>query len=457
MASSPSRSDEVFIDDPVVATVRAPWTPYVDRAGSVKVMAVGGDQRLDGTFEDFEEHPEPPVKSAELKATPIHDTLRRILVWYRVLALAWMSALVTATLLSDEGAIEEWVIAAEAVAIGITIASFILSRLRRLDAWWWVLIDGAATAFIIIAPGLADAGNYFYGGMGTSGLLIVVWAYPTVLAGALAIVGLVTAQMISGAIGIRKIEPTDLVGDIAVWVVLGIVYGWALWALRNTDVGRERAEARMVEANERTERLLLNILPAPIVERLKAGVSPIADRIDTVTILFADIVDSTPLAERLDPDDFVDLLDRVFTHFDDLADRCGLEKIGSIGDGYMAVAGAPIPMPDHARVAADLALEMLASLDSFAVNGGKKLQMRFGLHTGPVVAGVIGRRKFRYDLWGDAVNTASRMESHGAPDRIQVSAATRKALGDGYRFEHRGTIEIKGKGEMETYFLVGRA
>lgn len=408
-----------------------------------------------GEFEDRSE--ESRAQSAELKATPIHDTLRRIVVWYRVLALVWMSALVTATLLSDPGASKAWVIAAEAVAVFITIASFVLSRVDRLDAWWWVMIDGAATAFIIIAPGLAGASNYFYGGMGLSGLLVVVWAYPTVLAGALTIVGLVTAQMISGAVGIREIAPTDLVGDIAVWIVSGIVYGWALWALRNTDVGRERAEVKMVEANERTERLLLNILPGPIVEQLKAGVSPIADRLEKVTILFADVVESTPLAEALDPGDFVDLLDRVFTQFDELADHHGLEKIGTIGDGYMAVAGAPVPRPDHAQVAADLALAMLGSLESFTVNGGRPVRMRFGLHTGPVVAGVIGRRKFRYDLWGDAVNIASRMESHGAADRIQASAAMREALGDSYRFEHRGTIEIKGKGDMDTFFLLGRA
>ena len=413
---------------------------------------------MEPALEEFEDRPdESRAHSAELKSTPIHETLRRIVVWYRLLALVWMSALVTATLLTDEGASEAWVIAAEAAAVFITIGAVVLARFNRLDAWWWLLIDGAATVFIIIAPGLADASNYFYGGMGLSWLLIVVWAYPTVLAGAVAIVTLVAAQMVGGAIGIREIEATDLVGDIAVWIVSGVVYGWALWALRNTDVGRERAEIKMVEANERTERLLLNILPGPIVEQLKAGVSPIADRIERVTILFADVVESTPLAEELDPDDFVNLLDRVFTHFDELADRHGLEKIGTIGDGYMAVAGAPLPRPDHAQVAADLALAMLDSLESFTVNGGRPMRMRFGLHTGPVVAGVIGRRKFRYDLWGDAVNTASRMESHGAADRIQASAVMREALGDSYRFERRGTIAIKGKGEMETFFLLGRA
>jgi class 3 adenylate cyclase len=409
-------------------------------------------------FQELEDRTdEPRAHPAELKATPIHDTLRRIVVWYRVLALVWMSALVTATLLSDPAASKPWVIAAEAVAVFITIAAFVLSRLNRLDALWWVLIDGAATVFIIISPGLADASNYFYGGMGLSGLLIVVWAYPTVLAGALAIVALVAAQLVGGAVGIRQIEPTDLVGDIAVWIVSGIVYGWALWALRKTDVGRERAEVKMVEATERTERLLLNILPGPIAEELKAGVSPIADRIDRVTVLFADVVESTPLAETLDPGDFVNLLDRVFSHFDELADSHGLEKIGTIGDAYMAVAGAPVPRPDHAQAAADLALAMLDSLESFTVDGGRPLRMRFGLHTGPVVAGVIGKRKFRYDLWGDTVNTSSRMESHGAANRVQVSAAMREALGDSYRFEHRGTIEVKGKGEMETFFLLGRA
>jgi len=413
-------------------------------------------QPAQDTFDTFEEHPEPRVRPAELKTTPIHDTLRRIVVWYRLLALVWMSALVTATLLSDSGVSKPVVVAAEGVAILITIAAFVLSPLGHLDAWWWVLIDGAATVFIVISPGLADSSNYFYGGMGVSWLLIMVWAYPTVIHGALAIVTLVGAQMVGSAIGIRQIDPTDLIGDIAIWIISGIVYGWALWALRSTDVGRQRAEAKLVEANERSERLLLNILPAPIAEQLKAGVSPIADRLDEVTVLFADVVDSTPLAEALDPDDFVMLLDRVFSHFDEVADQFGLEKIGSIGDGYMAVAGAPIPRPDHAATAADAALAMLESLRSFHTNGNP-LRMRFGIHTGPAIAGVIGRRKFRYDLWGDTVNISSRMESHGAANRIQVTATTKAALGDGYRFEQRGTIAVKGKGEMETYFLLDRA
>jgi class 3 adenylate cyclase len=218
----------------------------------------------------------------------------------------------------------------------------------------------------------------------------------------------------------------------------------------------DRAESALAEANARSERLLLNMLPEPIADRLKADESPIADRLNDVTVLFADLVDSTPLAETLDPDELVALLDRLFTQFDELADRFGLEKIGSIGDGYLAVAGAPVTRADHADAAARLALAMLSALGRFTVEGYGQLRMRIGLHSGPVVAGVIGRRKYRYDLWGDTVNTASRMESHGEAGRIHISATTREALGNDYVLEPRGEISVKGKGEMETFFLVRR-
>ena len=175
-----------------------------------------------------------------------------------------------------------------------------------------------------------------------------------------------------------------------------------------------------------------------------------------MTVLFADLVGSTLLAEVLTADELVELFDRVFSHFDELADRLGLEKIATIGDGYVAAAGVPVQRSDHAEAAANMALAMLESLPRFTAKGCGPLQMRIGLHTGPVIAGVIGRRKFRYDIWGDTVNTASRMESHGESGRVHTSAAVRQALGEKFQFEPRGLISIKGKGTMETFFLVGR-
>jgi len=218
----------------------------------------------------------------------------------------------------------------------------------------------------------------------------------------------------------------------------------------------DRMEAALAEANATSDRLLLNILPRQIAERLKSDGSRIADRLDAVTVLFADIVGSTLLAEVLTADELVELLDRVFSHFDELADRLGLEKIATIGDGYLAAAGVPVQRSDHAEAAANMALAMLESLPRFTAKGYGPLGMRIGLHTGPVIAGVIGRRKFRYDIWGDTVNTASRMESHGKSGRVHTSAAVRQALGEKFQFEPRGPISIKGKGIMETFFLVGR-
>jgi guanylate cyclase len=214
------------------------------------------------------------------------------------------------------------------------------------------------------------------------------------------------------------------------------------------------AEAALAEANARSERLLLNILPAPIAERLKAEESPIADRVDEVTVLFADVVGFTPLAQRLSPDELVLLLDRLFSSFDDLSERFGLEKIATIGDCYMAVSGLPQAGADHVAAAADMALAMRDTLSRHLVPGVGQLQMRFGLATGSVVAGVIGKRKFRWDLWGDTVNTASRMESHGEPGMIHVTADIYRALANRYEFRRRGEIPIKGKGQMETYFLL---
>jgi adenylate cyclase len=206
---------------------------------------------------------------------------------------------------------------------------------------------------------------------------------------------------------------------------------------------------------ERSEALLVNILPRQIAERLKAANQTIADHFVAASILFADVVDFTPLSQRLQPAEVVGVLDQLFSHFDALEDRHGLEKIKTIGDCYMAVAGVPDPGPDHARKAALLALDMRDVVATWAVAGRPSLELRIGINSGPVIAGVIGTKRFLYDLWGDAVNTASRMESHGMPGEIQITRATYELLKDEFVCRPRGTIPVKGKGEMETWYLVG--
>ncbi len=246
------------------------------------------------------------------------------------------------------------------------------------------------------------------------------------------------------------IETVLLVTSVILTVLmLGVV---GLYFKRVADT----AETDLLMANELSERLLLNVLPEEIADRLKAGEVVIADRAEGVTILFGDLVGSTPLSERLTPNQMVEVLNEIFTPFDDLADDLGLEKIKTIGDAYMVVGGLPTPRPDHVEAIADMALAMQAELSRHSVDGFGPLQMRYGIHTGSVVAGVIGKRKFSYDLWGDTVNTAARMESHGVPGEIQVTEAVYRRLKDRYQFAFRGPVEIKGKGVMETYFLTAR-
>lgn len=221
---------------------------------------------------------------------------------------------------------------------------------------------------------------------------------------------------------------------------------------------RKQAEAEAQTEREKAEKLLLNILPEPIAEELKQGRRSICDGFAEVSVLFADIVGFTTLSTLISPDELVALLNQIFSTFDDLSDRYGLEKIKTIGDNYMVAGGLPIPRPDHAEAIAQMALDMqeaIAKLD-FQVEGMEPLSLRIGINTGPVIAGVIGSKKFIYDLWGDAVNTASRMESHSLPGCIQVTEATYQCLKDKYFFEKRGTLTVKGKGEMVTYWLKGR-
>jgi class 3 adenylate cyclase len=221
------------------------------------------------------------------------------------------------------------------------------------------------------------------------------------------------------------------------------------------DREREMIEALRLE-KERSENLLLNILPKAIVKRLHDGEAVIADQLSNVTILFSDLVGFTKLSSRLSAEDLVRLMNRLFSEFDRLALSLGIEKIKTIGDSYMLVGGLPEPRADHAHAVADMALAMIAAVEQMNRDLPTPLQMRVGIHSGDVVAGVIGTHKFAYDIWGDAVNVASRMESHSLPNRIQISAATRGHLHEDFRLEPHGSVDIKGRGSMETYFLLGR-
>jgi class 3 adenylate cyclase len=220
-----------------------------------------------------------------------------------------------------------------------------------------------------------------------------------------------------------------------------------LVTLRTKELTSEKATS---------ERLLLNVLPSPIADRLKGGETLIVDRFDAVSVMFADIVGFTMMSAKTSPEKLVTMLNSLFRSFDDLAERHGIEKIKTIGDAYMAVAGVPEPIADHAVAMAHMAVDMLDVVHTYAREHAIPLDIRIGIHSGSVVAGVIGTKKFIYDLWGDTVNTASRMESHGVPGRVQVSEVTANALGGEFELEDRGALEIKGKGKMHTFLLAAQ-
>lgn len=237
-----------------------------------------------------------------------------------------------------------------------------------------------------------------------------------------------------------------------------------IWVARDIS-DRKRSELALRLAQQKSEGLLLNILPQAIAEKLKQDPQAIAENFDDVTILFSDIVGFTPLSARMSPLELVQLLNKMFSAFDKLADKYSLEKIKTIGDAYMLAGGLPLPRDDHAEAVAEMALEMQAAVKRFQLNsvlagesikGLEQFQIRIGINTGPVVAGVIGIKKFIYDLWGDTVNVASRMESSGVPGGIQVSATTYDRLKDKFVLEERGAIAVKGKGQMITYWLLGK-
>jgi len=212
----------------------------------------------------------------------------------------------------------------------------------------------------------------------------------------------------------------------------------------------------LLQEEEKSEKLLLNVLPREIASMLKESEETIAERFENVSILFADLVNFTPLSAEVSPEQMVDLLNEIFSYFDKLVARHDLEKIRTIGDNYMVASGVPRQRTDHAHVLADVALGMRDYLEELPAQYGNKIRFRLGMNSGSVVGGVIGRHKFHYDIWGDAVNLASRMESQGVPGKIQITCDTRNLIKDAYNCERRGEVDIKGKGMIETWFLMDR-
>lgn len=261
-------------------------------------------------------------------------------------------------------------------------------------------------------------------------------------------------EMSNGAVR-RRFSDNDqyLLSALADYGAIALENARLFNQVRSSLNALEVAQRQLMHEREKAERLLLNILPVGIAERLKQGQSAIADSFPEVTVLFADIVDFTSFASQVPPAQLVGMLNEIFSTFDSLAEQYGLEKIKTIGDAYMVVAGLPAPRPDHAEASAAMALAMQEAMQRFNKDRGTSFRLRIGINTGPVVAGVIGTKKFIYDLWGDTVNLASRMESQGLPDTIQVTATTYMQLREHYSFEERGIIEIKGKGAMPTFLL----
>lgn len=321
-----------------------------------------------------------------------------------------------------------------------------------------LFIDGQITAIFVLPILLQTVlGGFAYGSA------VALWAFGAPMGALVAhgprAAGLLFAGFLACIVGLGLAEPAlraaaEPIPDAVRTVFfvlntgapLATYFGLLVFVYRQREI-----------ANQRSESLLLNVLPAPIADRLKRGEAQVADRVDEATVVFIDFVDFTRFADHTPAERVVELLGRAFSALDDLAERHGLEKIKTLGDGYLAAAGVPRPLADHARAAAEMALGVDHELRRRVGADWPDLAVRVGLASGPLVSGVIGRHRFSFDLWGDTVNTASRMASHAQPGEIQMAEATCRLLGDGYHVERRDAVEVKGKGPMTTYVLIGRA
>jgi adenylate cyclase len=384
-----------------------------------------------------------PSDSPELRARKSVLVLSATLM--AILSFAWVGTYAV---------LGEWVQAAIPFAYQLASAASIyaFARTRR-----YVLFRESQLVMSLLLPFVLQ---WSLGGFQNSSA-VCLWAITSPM-GALLFVGarqavpwfVAFAGLVALSVGL---DPTlaDGAPDIPQGVIVAF-FGLTIVGVATTVFALLQYFVRAREQEQaKSERLLLNVLPAPVAARLKEQEGIIADDFPSVTVLFADLVGFTPLSERLSAAELVSLLDQVFARWDVLVAELQVEKIKTIGDAYMVAAGIPIPRDDHADVIAELALRMGPELARCSVAAGLPLQVRIGIDTGPVVAGVIGRAKFIYDLWGDTVNTASRMESHALPGTIQVTERVYELLRHRFDLQARGMVEVKGKGPMTSYLLTG--
>lgn len=340
-------------------------------------------------------------------------------------------------------------ISCAAIMATVGVASF-LRRIRRI----WVLVGVAAWT---LAIGFGLIMTYLDGGTvaGVSGLVIGIGLIPMLSTthgqAAFHILSLILLPNLVFALrGSQRFEIVNL----NVWLATAAAFAGVFWLILDKLNRRlHLAERDARSERERADRLLFNVFPAEIARALKQSTSRVARYHDSVTVLFADIVGFTSFAQNVDADDLVDLLDSLFEMFDEIVDELSIAKIKTIGDGYMAVAGAPVPDPSHAEKSVELGRAMLKAAFEFCEAHSVDWNLRIGIHSGPVVAGVIGRKRLAYDLWGDTVNVASRLESTAPAGKLQISRDTMLLLPHGYALEDRGVVELKNHGSIETYLL----
>ncbi|MBX3269027.1 MAG: adenylate/guanylate cyclase domain-containing protein [Sandaracinaceae bacterium] len=408
-----------------------------------------------------------PGRERELRASRFENELRRTLrisAWAAALIyllFGALDALVVPDVLSLAWTLRYGVAAPVAIALAILASTRYAERALIPIGVLHSLLGPAL--FLTVGELAADPGGLLYTLWGAVLFPLLVpqltrlGVVPSLVVGALVLGYLILLDAL--------VTPRPLEERVFVVLFFVVGCGFGAWATYQAEVAARRSfhKEKIIEwqldelARERetSERLLLNVLPASIAARLRSNDGTIADRFDEVTVLFADLAGFTRYTTRVAPEALVAQLDTIFSRFDAIADELGLEKIKTIGDAYMVAAGLPEPHPDGPGAMAQMALRMLDALAELAPEAGERLSLRVGIHTGPAIAGVIGRRKFIYDLWGDTVNTASRMESHGEPGRIQVSEATASRLRDRYALEPRGPIELRGRGRVEAFWLMG--
>jgi class 3 adenylate cyclase len=420
-------------------------------------MAESGSQYITLRFRD-------PALEAEYAT----DTTAKMVRQYRVVmpavallwgALAWLDPMIGGSAANAAAFTKLRLVVGEPILL--LVAAFGFSPRSWFHRGWQAAACAAGLAILgtLALMGVAlPEPERFDPHWGTMGIMLTIAGYSIL---GVRVVYAVIALAVGSAANLLLLwvrwSHREAVAASVLWIVATQLCG----AIGGYWVERSRRDAflfgRLLDAERsRSDRILRNVLPAAIAERLKSSENRIAESFEEATVLFGDIVGFTRLSERLPPEELVALLDGIFTTFDGIAERLGLEKIKTIGDAYMVVGGVPVPRADHAQAVATMALEMRDAVAARRLPDGTSLAMRIGIHTGPVIAGVIGRKKFLYDLWGDTVNTASRMESHGVTAGIQVSEACRDRLEDAFELSPRGAIEIKGKGTMRTYLLVCR-